>query len=388
MKNISTALLLFLGCTCFAQSQRQIENQMAFAKFYGYVRYFYPGDDAAKIDWDKFAIYGAQQVDQCKTDEALKENLNAMAQILMPGVSIVQGNEKIVFPANLKPKNLNGYQEITWQHLGVGLLNDKRSLYQSARTNRKTVFKNKFTGFGNLSTLLPAKDIKGKSFVLSGRGRMLSDDGQGQFWLRVDRENGQMGFFENMDSRPIRSKSWQNFEIKGTINEDAKQILLGAFLVNRGKFAIDDLILKVDGKEIYHRDFEDETVGSEPKTISVSTGRSSVENAKYVFAANVAQQNKFVEVASPTIVESESLDIKPFGRRAQFGEYIEKPISSNLKVFVPIVLYGTKTQTFPFTDSVKVNKQLSAINSLSADKLTVNNLYMRIGNITNTWNIF
>jgi len=36
---------------------------------------------------------------------------------------------------------------------------------------------------------------------------MLSDDGQGQFWVRVDRENGQMGFFENMDSRPIKSKT-------------------------------------------------------------------------------------------------------------------------------------------------------------------------------------
>lgn len=388
MKTISTALFLFLGYACFAQSQRQIENQMAFAKFYGYVRYFYPGDDAAKIDWDKFAIYGAQQVDRCKTDEELKENLNAMAKVLMPGVSIVPGSEKIVFPANLKPKNLNGYQEITWQHLGVGLLNDKRSLYQSARTNRKTVFKNKFTGFGNLSTLLPAKDIKGKNFVLSGRGKMLSDDGQGQFWVRVDRENGQMGFFENMDSRPIKSKTWQNFEIKGIINEDAKQLLLGAFLVNRGKFAIDDLILKVDGKEIYHRDFEDETVGSEPKTISGSTGRSSVENAKYIFSVNTEQQNKFAEVASPAIIESESLEIKPFQRHAKFGEYVEKPISKNLKIFVPIVLYGTQNQTFPLTDSVKVNKQLSAINSISGDKLTVNNLYLKIGNITNTWNIF
>ncbi|TCD12846.1 peptidase S41 [Pedobacter frigidisoli] len=389
MKTISTALLLFLGCACFAQSQKQIENQMAFAKFYGYVKYFYPGDDADKIDWDKFALYGSQKVDKCKTTGELKDSLNALANVLMPGVQIISTTEEITFPSNLKPKDTVGYKEISWQHLGVGLLKDKRSLYQSVRRNRQTVFKNKFTGFGNLSTLIDAKDLKGKTFVLSGRGKVLSEEGQGQFWFRVDRQNGQMGFFENMDSRPIISKSWQNFEIKGTINEDAKQVVFGAFLVDRGKFAIDDLSLKVDGKEIYSRDFESETIGDEPKTISVSTGRSSIQNAKYVFAINGDEQNKFAEVASPlNIIDSETVDIKPFDRHANFGEYVGKSISRNLKIFVPIVLYGTKTQTFPFTDSVKVKQVLSTINGVPKDQLTAQNLYLRLGNIINTWNVF
>ena len=31
----------------------------AFARLYGCVRYFHPGDEAAALDWDRFAVLGA-----------------------------------------------------------------------------------------------------------------------------------------------------------------------------------------------------------------------------------------------------------------------------------------------------------------------------------------
>jgi hypothetical protein len=40
----------------FSQTEQQINNQKTFAKLFGYVRYFYPGDEASVIDWDKFAF--------------------------------------------------------------------------------------------------------------------------------------------------------------------------------------------------------------------------------------------------------------------------------------------------------------------------------------------
>jgi len=389
MKNISTALLLFLGCSCFAQSQRQIENQMAFAKFYGYVKYFYPGDDAAKIDWDKFAIYGSEKVDQCKDASALKDSLNAMAKTLMPGVKIIDNNEKVVFPSSLKPANLNGIKEITWQHLGIGLLKDKRSLYQSARTNRKTVFKNNFTGIGNLYSSFDAKDVKGKTFVFSGKAKLSKGKTKGQFWVRVDRENGEPGFFDNMDNRPITSKEWTNFEIKGTIDSDAKRIYFGAYLLDKGDFAVDDLSFKIEGYEIYKKDFEDEIIEAEPKSIGFGTGRSSVKDAKYLFAVKNEGQNKFVQLSSPlNLPGDEFVDIKPFSKHASFGEYVEKPIGKNLKIFVPLVLYGSKDHTFPVGDSTIVNSIISSINGIENQNLKVSNIFLRLGNLINTWNVF
>jgi hypothetical protein len=48
-----------------------------------------------------------------------------------------------------------------------------------------------------------------------------------QLWLRVDRAGGQPGFFDNMDSRPIRGKTWGDYEIVGDVAKDAELIVLG-----------------------------------------------------------------------------------------------------------------------------------------------------------------
>lgn len=39
---------------------RRIANLEAFARLYGYVRFFHPSDEAAALDWDRFAVYGAR----------------------------------------------------------------------------------------------------------------------------------------------------------------------------------------------------------------------------------------------------------------------------------------------------------------------------------------
>lgn len=52
-------LLITLTVTPLAQSPapaREIANVAAFAQLYGVVRYFYPGDTAAELDWDRSEV--------------------------------------------------------------------------------------------------------------------------------------------------------------------------------------------------------------------------------------------------------------------------------------------------------------------------------------------
>ena len=49
--------ILYSGCI---NKSRKVENLETFAKVYGYVRWFYPSDEAAKINWTNFAVYGQQ----------------------------------------------------------------------------------------------------------------------------------------------------------------------------------------------------------------------------------------------------------------------------------------------------------------------------------------
>jgi C-terminal processing protease CtpA/Prc len=129
-----------------AQTDREIENQKSFARVYGYLKYFYPGDEAAKLDWDKFAIYGTAKVASCTTPQQLKDTLTALLGPLMPGVQIVPARTKISWnKKKYTPPNLTGYAIVAWQHLGVGTYKDERMPYKSERTNRlKLTDKNLF----------------------------------------------------------------------------------------------------------------------------------------------------------------------------------------------------------------------------------------------------
>ena len=46
-----------------------IDNAAAFARLYGVVRYFYPSDAAAILDWNRFAVYGIAQVEPLGTQK-------------------------------------------------------------------------------------------------------------------------------------------------------------------------------------------------------------------------------------------------------------------------------------------------------------------------------
>lgn len=386
MKTISTAILLFLGCTCFAQSQQQIDNQMAFAKFYGYVKYFYPGDDAAKIDWDKFAIYGAKKVDQCKNSNELKDSLNSLAMVLMPGVKIMPSDEQVVFPAGLKPKNLSGYQEITWQHLGVGLVKDKRSIYQSARTNRPLAFNNNLAKMGSFAKMIPASGFDGKEFIFKCKARLLSANVDSKIWVRIDKKDKSMGFLAN---EAVLNDAWTSIMIKGIVDQNTEKIVVGGLLNGGGAAQFDDFSLFLDGKEIYSNQFDNAVLDSLPKDIKTGASVEGGIGNNYIFSIKQEQANKFIQVNSP--VNPNTTFEKPkalFKATAKFGEYIEKPIGNTLKLFVPLVLYGNKENTYPVVDSLQAKHDVSTINNIEYKLFPVSNLYFRLGNLINAWNVF
>ncbi|WP_316826486.1 S41 family peptidase [Pedobacter miscanthi] len=389
MKNILIAALFLIAFKSFAQTPQQVENEIAFAKFYGYIKYFYPGDEATKIDWDKFSIYGAKHIESCKTTAALKDSLNNLVKKLMPGVVVKNIEEKYKFnPKPFTPKDLTEYELISWQHLGVGLVKDKANLYKSARTNRPQVFKTAFMGYGTVSVHTNAKVIAGKTFELSGRAKLSSGSGAGHFWFKVENGKEKMGFFDNMDDRPITNKEWTNFSIKGKIDDLAENIGFGAYLSGLGNFLIDDLSVKVEGYEIFSDNFESETVNAEPKSIGFASQNFSDSKGKYSFTVREANGNKYLSLMGPKDEEkSEIINEELFQKHATFGEYIEKPIGSGLKIIVPLALYGTKTHTFPVPDSVQTSSALAKINQ-SDYILNGSDLYFRLGNTINTWNVF
>ena len=105
------------------------------------------------------------------------------------------------------------------------------------------------TGFGNLMQSVDATPYRGKQirFKAAVRTESAGNQGRAQMWMRVDRQGGAMGFFDNMDDRPILSAAWSYYEITGDIEEDARSLNFGVMLLGKGSVWVDDVSIEVLG---------------------------------------------------------------------------------------------------------------------------------------------
>ena len=101
--------------------------------------------------------------------------------------------------------------------------------------------------FGHLMQSFSAAPYRGATVRLRAWLRLeaAKPDDRAQMWLRVDRENRGNGFFDNMDSRPVRSAEWTRCEITGKVDDDANFIEIGIMSVGSGKTWADDVSFDV-----------------------------------------------------------------------------------------------------------------------------------------------
>ena len=135
-------LLLTLACsaaspaTPYAAGETQPESQelvnlRAFARLYGVLRFFHPSDEAATIDWNRYAVLGVTRVRVPRDSLELEATLEALVLPIAPTVQIRGINEPgkaAVLPV--------GDSLISWQHLGPGFDNESTGSYHSLRTAR------------------------------------------------------------------------------------------------------------------------------------------------------------------------------------------------------------------------------------------------------------
>jgi hypothetical protein len=103
--------------------------------------------------------------------------------------------------------------------------------------------------FGNLMQAVNAVPFRNKLIRFRAAVRVESSSGgRAQLWVRVDRPGGQMGFFDNMQQRPIVSSVWQEYEIKGEVAADATLLNFGLMLIGGGAAYLDAVSLDVVGE--------------------------------------------------------------------------------------------------------------------------------------------
>jgi C-terminal processing protease CtpA/Prc len=104
--------------------------------------------------------------------------------------------------------------------------------------------------FGNVMQRTAAAPYQGKRVRYRAwvRTDLLPGASLAALWLRVDRPNEQMGFFDNMRERPIVGRTgWQAYEIVGDVAPDAQEIYFGMMLVGAGQAWVDQASFEVVG---------------------------------------------------------------------------------------------------------------------------------------------
>jgi Peptidase family S41 len=203
-----------------APPNRQIENVAAFARLFSVLRFFYPSDAAAGLDWNRFAVHGVSQARAARSPADLERALRELVAPLGPGVEV---GARLSPPA---PGAASSEALVAWRYLGPGFMVGGAP-YRAKRTNRASA--RSIDGFVTIMQSLPAEALRGRSIRLRAQVRASAPDrsGAGALWLRVDRPNHAMGFFDNMGNRPIREPEWRTYEVEGTVADDAEGIAFG-----------------------------------------------------------------------------------------------------------------------------------------------------------------
>ncbi len=122
-------------------TERGLKNLTAFTRLLGYVRFFHPSDQAAALDWERFAVRGVRTIESARTDAELAGRLRTLfAPYAMLNIRALDaaGADAAPSATDYSASTPDTWDEshriMVWDHVGVGL--GPRSIYRSRRTAR------------------------------------------------------------------------------------------------------------------------------------------------------------------------------------------------------------------------------------------------------------
>ena len=325
----------------------EIANVEAFARVYGVVRYFYPSDAAAEMDWARFAVHGTAMARAARDTTALARALTELTSPLGPGIVVAPS-----LPLAAPPGAAGG-KLVAWRYFGAGF-DASYKVYSSRRTGRSTVAaRPQIDGFVTVMQNIPAAGLVGRGIRLRARARVSAGDssGSGALWLRVDRPNQQMGFFDNMDDRPIREAKWREYTIEGQVADDAAGIAFGMMASGAATADFDSVELETRGA--------DGTWSAVPLSDGGFEAANEASPDSRWFRAGTSQTAAVVRLAEAAPEGKQFLRLRPSdapatpvpspldGLAVEAGDHADVYLGAGLWARVPLALTDEEARTSP-----------------------------------------
>ena len=367
--------------TLSAQAPRpEIETVAAFARLYGVLRYFYPSDAAATLDWNRFAVHGVGQTRTATDGARLATVLKELVAPLGPGIEIAPSLPPASDPGS------TGERLVAWRYLGAGIVPaGPMSPYRGKRTNRAIPIAAGIDGFVSMMQTVPAEALRGKTIRLRGQVRAAARvPGGAALWLRVDRSNQQAGFFDNMENRPIREPEWREYVIEGAVAADATNVAFGAMAFGEVTADFDAIELSVreaDGSwtPVTIRDpgFEAGVTPASKDWTRVGTST----NAEIATPEEAPPQGlRFLRLSPPS---ASSVSGELFATLPTAGSHVDVDLGLGLNARVPLTLTDSRASAeAPGLGPLRV-----ALEKIPASPDT-SDVNVRLADVVVAWNVF
>lgn len=354
-RNFFCFLVLLIVCSCSTNKiveDKKVDNLTAFTKLYGYVKHFYPSDEAQDIDWDSFAVYGSRYVMPARNNEELSKLLRDLFLPIVPDLKLYTQTKPELNLGDVLP----GRKTTFWQYEGYNNTN-RPYVYRSIRTNRpikidKTPAKN--LPWGVLHPQLTnsvASDTKIRlSFkVLKADSDSLTTGIHVRFGGDyVGEELSQSGWTEKIYELEVKSNQHDPLAV---IFDNLEYLSLDDFLVEEWHKGI--------WRKVFFSDFSQDEIGDLPSKFIINT------SPNYGFISNnvdilveMNMDNKILSVQKSKSEENYTLGFieKIFSEKLPYGQVLDKELIQGLNCYFPMVLQCDMKHTYPIADKAKLDE--------------------------------
>lgn len=113
---------------------RGLENVVAFARLVGYVHFFHPADEAARVNWSEFTVRGVGAVETAPTPDSLAAILRSLFGPVAPTVDVHRdGRGSKRGPAAPNAVGPEALGVVVWRHYGYAENGPQNEVYLSTR---------------------------------------------------------------------------------------------------------------------------------------------------------------------------------------------------------------------------------------------------------------
>lgn len=367
-------LFLFSNSSFAQLTSRQKRNLDAFARLYGYVRYFHPADEVNKLNMSRFAEAGSLKMLNVKDDNELISTLKDVFMPIAPTIKIYATGQSALFNINsITPPDTSDFSKVYWQHLGMGFYPFADSRFISDRVNRQPKKAKKDVFTYPLSDTLNLAAFVGKRFTITVLARINKAPADGtririEPW-RDSLDNVEGVFSVSSVGGNMINTVQRKVTFYGIIDRDHPYISC------KISGSANSVPISVDNVEL--------TINDQDKSIPVLLKDSPYKD-KHPAKPVAVYQLKFKNIEE---------SVSPYPTSLKMGDVIKKEIVPGISVMVPLCLYGNTNYTYPKAAAQDITRlETDMYNTVKKDKDgnvidSGNELDIRLANIVMSWSV-